>query len=113
TGKLRAGPLGTHLMQVRVADAAVEDVDLHIMRARRAADDLHGFDRLGAGVGAIGVDGHGGTPSGKRRDGVVSDSWGGECLPGDASRSVDDSAKGSSHDLVLPSRYGLTSGHPR
>src|SRR5690606_29335228 len=59
TGELGAGPFGTHLVQVRVADAAVEDVDLHIMRARSAAGDLHGFERLGAGVGAVGLDRHG------------------------------------------------------
>src|SRR5690606_5215525 len=49
TGESGAGPFGTYLVQVRVADAAIEDVDLHIMRARRAAGDLHGFERLGAG----------------------------------------------------------------
>lgn len=42
-----------------MADAAIENVDLHIVRARGAAGDLHGFEGLGAGVGAVGVDGHG------------------------------------------------------
>ena len=43
-------------MEVGVADAAIGDVDLHIVRAGRAARDVHGFEGLVARVSAIGFD---------------------------------------------------------
>ncbi|MNT82736.1 hypothetical protein D3C72_2225060 [compost metagenome] len=39
-GKLRACPLGAHLVQIRMADATEGDIDLNIMGCRRAAVDL-------------------------------------------------------------------------
>jgi hypothetical protein len=45
-------------VEVGVAHAAEGDVDLHVVRARRAAGDVHGFEGQVAGVGAIGFDGH-------------------------------------------------------
>ena len=56
TGKLRALPLGTHLVQVRVANTAEGNVDLHIVGARCAASDLQRFEEFVAGIGAISVD---------------------------------------------------------
>ncbi len=58
-GVLGAGPFGTDLVQVGVADAAIGDVDLHIVRAGGAAGDFQMFDRLVGGVGTISVDWHG------------------------------------------------------
>ena len=56
TGKLRALPLGAHLVQVRVANTAEGNVDLHIVGARSTASDLQRFEGFVAGIGAISVD---------------------------------------------------------
>jgi len=54
-----AGPFGAHLVEVGVADAAEGDVDLHVVLARRAAGDVHRFERFVGGVGAVSFDSHG------------------------------------------------------
>jgi hypothetical protein len=46
-------------VQVGVADAAVGDVDLDVAWARFATLDGHGFERLIAGVCAVGLGDHG------------------------------------------------------
>src|SRR5690606_38846540 len=51
-GKQGAGPLGAHLVQVRVADAAVGDLDADVPRPGRATGDLDRLQRPVAGVGA-------------------------------------------------------------
>jgi hypothetical protein len=53
----RALPFGPHLVEVRVADAAISDVDLHIVRTRLAALDLDRLERPVGGIGAIGLGG--------------------------------------------------------
>jgi hypothetical protein len=58
-GVERARPLGAHLMQVGVADATIRDVDLDVVVARCASDDIERFERLVGGMGAIGFYGHG------------------------------------------------------
>lgn len=57
-GVLNARPLRADLMDVGVADAAVGDIDLHVVRAGCAPEYCHGLKGLIAGVGAIGMDGH-------------------------------------------------------
>jgi len=57
-----AVPFGTDLVQVRMADAAIGDIDCDIMRTDGAAFDVEGFERLVGGVGAIGFGGHGDVP---------------------------------------------------
>ena len=57
-----AVPFGTDLVQVRMADAAIGDIDRDIMRTDGAAFDVEGFERLVGGVGAIGFGGHGDVP---------------------------------------------------
>ncbi|VVM36361.1 hypothetical protein PS862_02796 [Pseudomonas fluorescens] len=54
-GKLRACPLGAHLVKIRMADATEGDVDLNIMGCRRAATDLHRLKGFVASVSAIGL----------------------------------------------------------
>lgn len=49
-------PLGAHLVQVRVANAAEGDIDLHVMGAGGTTGNLQWFQRLVARMGAIGVD---------------------------------------------------------
>lgn len=44
-GRQRASPFRAHLMQVGMAYTAIGDFDLHVMRARGAARDIHGFER--------------------------------------------------------------------
>ncbi|MNH13947.1 hypothetical protein D3C79_735330 [compost metagenome] len=58
-GEAGALPLGAHLVQVGVTDAAIVDGDLHIVSAWRATGDADRFEGLVAGVGAIGDDVHG------------------------------------------------------
>lgn len=53
-----AGPFAAHRVQVGVADAAIGDLDLDVVLAGRATDDVEGHERLVGGVGAIGFDGH-------------------------------------------------------
>ena len=60
--ELSARPLGTHLVQVRVADPTKGDVDLHIVCSRCAAIDLHRFKGFVARVGAVGLYTHEMTP---------------------------------------------------
>lgn len=60
--KLRAGPFGTHLMQVGVADTAVGNVDLYVVRTRRTAGDLQWFEGLVARMCAISGYKHGNVP---------------------------------------------------
>src|SRR3546814_8531546 len=57
-GVLRAAPLRTHRMQVRMADPAIGDLDLDVARPGSTAGDVHGFQRFVGGVGAVGFDGH-------------------------------------------------------
>ena len=59
TRKLRACPLGAHLVQIRMADATEGDIDLNIMGCRRAAIDLHRLKGFVASVSAIGLYKHG------------------------------------------------------
>src|SRR6185312_11383677 len=42
-GIQRAAPFGAHGMQVGMADTAIGDLDLHILRAGRAALDVEGL----------------------------------------------------------------------
>ncbi|GAB7555669.1 hypothetical protein NRB_51900 [Novosphingobium sp. 11B] len=58
-GEKGAAPLAAHGVQVRVAHAAIADVDRDVARARLAPFDGHGFEGLVAGMCAIGVDLHG------------------------------------------------------
>jgi hypothetical protein len=53
-----AGPFRAHGVQVGVADAAIGDLDLDVVRTDGAAGDVHRFQRLVGGEGAIGFDGH-------------------------------------------------------
>ena len=57
-GKQGAGPFRAHGVQVRMADAAVGDVDLHVTRSRRTPFDRHGLQRLVGGLGAVGFGRH-------------------------------------------------------
>jgi hypothetical protein len=57
--KLRPRPFRSHLMQIGMADAAIGNVDLNVMRPRVAAGDFHGLKRLVAGMGAVGTNFHG------------------------------------------------------
>lgn len=59
----RAGPFGARLMKVRMADAAKGYLDLDIVRTGTTTLDLHGSERSVAGMGAIGLNGHGSFPS--------------------------------------------------
>ncbi|MNW02203.1 hypothetical protein D3C71_1979530 [compost metagenome] len=43
TRKFRTLPFGAHLVQVRVADTAIGNLDLHIFRAGIATSDAQGF----------------------------------------------------------------------
>src|SRR5690606_24314072 len=61
---LGARPLRTHLVDVRMAQAAVGDVDPHVAGADLAAGDVHGFEGQVAGAGAVGSGGHGGGSPG-------------------------------------------------
>src|SRR5690606_35431626 len=55
----RPGPFGPHLVQVGMADAAIGDLDPHVFRAGLAPGDVERHQRLVAGMGAVGLDGHG------------------------------------------------------
>src|SRR5690606_11574015 len=68
-GEQGAGPLGAHLVQVRVADAAVGDSDAHVLRPGGAAGDPDRLQRTVAGVGAPGFYVHVGTPMRNRCSG--------------------------------------------
>ena len=57
-GVKRARPFGTDLVQVRVADAAIGDIDLDVARAWLAPGYVDRFQRLIAGAGAIGFGDH-------------------------------------------------------
>jgi len=57
--KLRACPLGAHLVQIRVADTTEGDIDLNIMGCRFAAVDLQQLKGFVASVSAIGLYKHG------------------------------------------------------
>ncbi|MNN30577.1 hypothetical protein D3C81_1442310 [compost metagenome] len=57
-GELGSGPLRPDLMQIGVADAAIRDVDLHVMGAGTAAGDFHRLQRLVAGICAVGINRH-------------------------------------------------------
>src|SRR5690606_6267013 len=61
-GKHGAGPFSAHLVQVRMADAAIGDVYPDVMRTGVASMDVQRNQRLVAGVGAVGLDRHGGAP---------------------------------------------------
>ena len=57
-GEYGACPVGPHRVRVGVTYAAMGDVDLHVGRTRRAADDLQGIEGLVAGMGAKCFDCH-------------------------------------------------------
>ncbi|GID07460.1 hypothetical protein TMM008_46620 [Pseudomonas sp. 008] len=57
--KLRACPLGAHLVQVRMADAAKGDIDLNVMGGGCTANDLQRFKGLVARMSTIGLYKHG------------------------------------------------------
>ncbi|MNP52226.1 hypothetical protein D3C76_1466020 [compost metagenome] len=63
-GELRACPLGTHLMQIRMADTTKGDIDLYVMGSRCAAADLQRLKRFVARVSTIGFYKHGKVLSG-------------------------------------------------
>ena len=50
-----AGPLGAHRVQIRMADAAIGDFDLHVARTGLAALDVDRLKRLVGRMGAIGL----------------------------------------------------------
>ncbi len=58
-GVLCAGPFGTHGVQVGMADAAIGDGNLHVVRSDVAAGDFHRFKRFVGGIGAEGLGQHG------------------------------------------------------
>ncbi|MNF82004.1 hypothetical protein D3C84_642970 [compost metagenome] len=60
--ELGTRPLGTHLVQVRMADTTESDIDLDVVGAWRATSDLQGFKGLVTRVGAIGLYTHQRTP---------------------------------------------------
>jgi hypothetical protein len=51
-----ARPFRAHLVQVGMANAAVGDLDLDVVRARRAAGNPHGFQGFVARMGTVGRD---------------------------------------------------------
>src|SRR5690606_36142062 len=55
----RAAPLRARGVQVGMADAAIRDLDLHVLRAGRAAGDIHRLEGLVGGGDAVGACGHG------------------------------------------------------
>ena len=57
-GIQRARPFAAHLVQVGMADAAIDDLDPNVMGAHRAAGDLHAVQRLVGGLGPHGKNGH-------------------------------------------------------
>lgn len=61
-GVQRVGPLVAGLVQVGMADAAVGDVDLDVVRPRLAANNVERRQRRVSGVGAIGFYCHGVSP---------------------------------------------------
>lgn len=63
----RSAPFAAHLMQVGMANAAIGDGDGDIVRAGRAAFDVHGFNGLVGGICAKGLGQHGGLPEYKER----------------------------------------------
>ncbi|MNE19075.1 hypothetical protein D3C80_1121430 [compost metagenome] len=58
TRKLCTFPFGAHLVQIRVADTAIGDLDLYIFRPELAASDAQGFKGFVARMGAISEDLH-------------------------------------------------------
>jgi hypothetical protein len=71
-GIFRPAPFGADGVEVRMADAAPGDVDLDVLRAGRAAVDVHRLERLVGGVRAIGFDGHASILSGASRPTMAS-----------------------------------------
>src|SRR3546814_3462792 len=55
---MRAAPFAADLMKVRMADAAIGDLDDDVVRAGLAAGDRQRLERTIGGVGAIGFGGH-------------------------------------------------------
>ncbi|HEX2249531.1 MAG TPA: hypothetical protein VHH32_04235 [Gemmatimonadales bacterium] len=49
-------PFRADLVEVRVADATIGNVDLHVVRAGLTARDVDGLERLISRVGAVGLD---------------------------------------------------------
>jgi len=60
TGVEGTGPFAAHRVQIRMADAAIGDLDLDVMVAGLATEDVERLERLVSSVGAVGFDGHGG-----------------------------------------------------
>src|SRR3546814_17347853 len=55
---MRAAPFAADLMKVRMADAAIGDLDDDVVRAGLAAGDRQRLERTIGGVGATGFGGH-------------------------------------------------------
>src|SRR2546422_5058443 len=66
--KVRVLPVVVHLVHVAVADAAIEDLDLDVVRSRFAPFDRHGSNRRLRCAGAVGrsLPGHGQARTGAR-----------------------------------------------
>ena len=64
-GEQRAAPLVPHLVDIGVADAAVGDLDQHIVGTHRPALDFEGPQGQGGGWGGIGFGGVHGDSCGK------------------------------------------------
>ena len=58
TGIFGPAPFGSNGVEIGMAHPAVGDLDLDVMVARIAPLDVHGFERLVGGVGAVRFDGH-------------------------------------------------------
>ena len=69
-----------------MADAAIGDIDLDVVRAGRAARDVDRLERLVAGMGAVGIHKHqgllinaaansGGLPAGARINECTAPEW--------------------------------------
>src|SRR3546814_15935147 len=54
---MRAAPFAADLMKVRLADAAIGDLDDDVVRAGLAAGDRHRLQRTSGGVDAVGFGG--------------------------------------------------------
>jgi hypothetical protein len=50
------GPFGAHRVQIRVANTAISDLDLNIMRARLTPLNVERLQRLVRGISPVGFD---------------------------------------------------------
>jgi hypothetical protein len=77
----RSGPFSAYLVDIRMADTAVRDINLHIMGTGGATGDIHRLQRQCARMGTVSFNCHGITPgfmNGLRQ----------KCLPARSERSV-------------------------